>query len=572
MRLMPYFAFAMLLLLVSMPLRAAVPLALEATAGTGVLLSEAGDAPQNGTETATISLTFTNTGTTPLKLCAFAMAQFRLRLLVVGPDGRPVAGEPVQIRYKLRAPTAGDYPVLPPGARLPAVTIPFPGLLGSTRWAPRQPGTYRVRVLYACTPNRAELEANAALAAGAFQGAVTSNALTFRVVATGAAVNGLQLGLDAERGTPPNETDVRLTAYLRNVSDRAFAVSAWNLYRQGLQIAGAVDGAPPPKYGGAVRARTPAPAEWYAVLQPGAKAAFPLLGRFTPRLDQLRNPTGDFRVEDPSGFLRGWPVGAAAWATAELAMPADGLTRPEGVTAPWWSGVIASPPVELPLNLAPWRQARLQRDIEHMALRLFYAGEGDKPYYSLLLSTDPITRAVRLTAAQVHPLITHLAASGALRDALEGDYSMLDGYVMTIDSGTGEPAQWWLPLGMDLAMARRLESLRNILPLAARREMAPLLERLAGQRAVWEGEEVLRQPISLELPAGTVADAVRALAAALHTPNVVITVDDFTGTLPVPAMRFRDVPATEVFRCLGEAADISCTIRGNAVKLLVWVN
>ena len=584
-------SLGLLVLCTLQPLHAATaPLTLMATANKDVLLARslAGAAveyrsvpPRYEVETAKVTLTFTNTGATPLKLNLFALMRSRLQWAISGPDGRTVIQQ--RIVKALLSPREEDFPVLPPGKSYAlAQPLSFPDAesdFPDYRW---YPGSYHVRFLYESLPIKTENKVENTLAEGSFLGAVSSNSLTFTLLEASDPVQGLQMALEAQPAADPLSGTVTLTAYLRNVSDKPFTINAWNLYDKGLQLS--ENGTTIPFDWGARELGYVTPAERYATLPPGEKHAFPLTGGYNPALDHLDSQLGNFSVMDKSGVFRIWRAeGSAVQAVALLEMPDAQAPTDAGAPGPLWAGKVTSPPVVIPLNPTAYRRAKLKQDLAHFALELNYQGPADKSLISLRLQTQPIkadvapaeSRVVRLSETEAAALIDALAKNGTLRAVSTPPITAAPGtptgYEMFINgapyNGKGEVAFWTLSLGWDLAMYQRMAALHTALPPAGQAALSTLLAGLGKMHERWLAEAALQQPITLDLPAGSLADAANAVIAATHCPSLKLSVDAGAGAGPIAALYFIGVDAGEACALLAEIANVQYTVSEGKVIL-----
>ena len=572
-----------------LPLWAAppAPLTLTATADRTVLMATAQQYRRDFAnhsifelEPARVTLTFTNTGTTPVKLDVFRLRDMRLQLEIRGPDSRSIEQkyEP-QANFGTLPIGEKDYPILQPGESWKTQTpLDFPGgVWSSTRYLLEQTGAYHVRFLYVAAPSKEELATRVPLQQGAFQGAVASNELLFKLIQASDPLKGLRLAMDAQPAADPLSGALTLTAYLSNVSDKTIYVNAWNLCGNGLILYDA-KGAEIHFNGGADASREATPDERYATLQPGQLRAFPLNGAYYPTLDTLNEQVGSVSVTDNTGFFRDWPVrGRSVVATAVLDIPETPVMKKNDAPGPLWAGKLSAPPTTIPLNPTAYRQAKLKQDLSRFVLQWYYTGEQDKPFYALRLhvapekegAVDAFSPSVQISATEAAALIDYLAKSGVLRDAakivpMAAAPVPPSGYSMHISGD--DIADWQLFLGWDLAMYQRLAALQAQCPAGAQDAMSSLLARLTGLRAIWEAEDALGKRITLDLPEGTLADGANAVKAASNCPALKVNVDHQLSATPLPALHFDHLTVAEVFQYLANAANVRYAINEDTVR------
>lgn len=598
MRLQYLISICLLLLLGLLPLSAAnVPLTLTATADREVLLAQRlqyfkglENSPKYDVESAKVTLTFTNTGDAPLKLDTLYLTDYRLQLVISGPDEQSVVMQHLKKEMTFHPPSEQDFPLLQPGKSC-SMAIAFPQQdINFASYMLQHPGVYHLRFLYAYMPNKAELANENPLAVGAFQGTVASNSIAFTLLEASQPEQGLEIALQAQPATDPLSKAITLTGYFRNVSEKSITIDSWDLYINGLQLSG-TDGKVIPYSGGRNGLRVVTMAERYTTIPPGEKHDFPLQFNYSPALDTLTHQLGSLSVLDKSGFFRQWPVlGNSVTAVAQLEMAETRSEQEPGVPGPLWRGKVTSPATVIPLNPTAYRQAKLKQGIGNFSLELDYVGpEQNKPYYSPRFQVQPLpvgavyqfTPSVQLSTTEATALIDYLAKSGALRDATTVEMLLAgvagnipppaDGYTMVINGsplpGDQELACWSLVLGWNRAMYQQFVALQAQLPKDGRIAMDLLLTRLGGLHDIWEAEDALCRPaVTLDTPAGTLIDAANAIIAALHAPTVKLSIDPFTGTTSVNAYHFFNVTANEAFQSLADATDVNYTARGaNAV-------
>ena len=559
------------------------PLKLTLTTDTNVLFAHplqlrraTANSPRLDIETARLLLTFTNTSAAPLKVTLFNANLLLLHPHVTGPHPSSVVLQQLDISGEPRRATEeADFTILQPGeSKSLGETLSFPGGFSYTGTIVQDYGGYRMHLTYEYLPYPRE---NNPAATGSWRGVISSNELTFNVVHAGETVNGLQMALDCQPSPAPTSDVVAVTGYVRNVADAPITIRSWDLDQHGLQLYGD-NGKEIPFSGGANRSREATPEERVTTIKPGAKHAYPLSGTYYTDKVDTDMPSGTFSVIDKTGFYRYWKVTEGrVFANAVLDMPVGATGEPA------WSGHLESPRSEAAMNLTAHRKTLLKKDLSTFVLTLNYSGDVSKPYYSLRLQVPPIEQPVLdpfnpvacLSEKEAAALVDFLAESGILRDAQSARSSTAmqqqpDGYIMTVNGGPHNNAVWTLSLG-NLAMHRKLEALRAQLPDDAKKAIDPLLGRLSGQKAHWEGEEALQQPISIDIANGTLGEAVDVVCKAANCHNIVVKIDDFTRKQPMPALQFRAVPVADVFQGLARTADISCTVRANTVKLMPWV-
>ncbi len=131
---------------------------------------------------AKLTITFTNVGTEPIKLDTYDLFWSRLKLEVIGPDGKSLKAAVIQALRDMPGPAEADYPILEPGKSWSAKSQQlFPGLFGARNFAIAQPGEYRLRVTYENKPPAKEGEVDP-FAKGSWTGLVTSSELTINVI------------------------------------------------------------------------------------------------------------------------------------------------------------------------------------------------------------------------------------------------------------------------------------------------------------------------------------------------------------------------------------------------------
>lgn len=598
MRLMHRLTLSALCLTALLPLQAAIsaPLQLTARADRAVLLATPQqyrlglkDHPNYDIEAANVTLTFTNTSATPLKLNAFRLPYLRLSLEISGPNSGSVERIAVPMLIDgTYAMSPGDFPVLQPAESLTLQTpVAFPtSMLSYTRYQFQRTGIYYVRFVYSYTPTTVDLAQQTTMEKDSFQGAVASNALTFKVLEAGDAVNGLQMALDVQPDLDPLSQKMTISAYLYNASDHPLMIDAWELCKDGLLLTD-LNGKAIPFRGGADASRKVTEDEMYAIIKQGDEHGALLNGGYYPDLTILTEQVGSVGVCDPSGFFRDWTIhGSSVTARALLDMPIKPVAGLLKAPTTWWSGKITSPTVSIPCNPTAYRQAKLKQNLTAFSLELNYTGEQDKPFYALRLQVaavkpandnDPFNQAVQITEKEASSLIDYLAKCGALRDAypivpVAASPVPPTGYNMVITGGTnvpaptGEMAIWQLFLGWNLAMCKQLDALQAQLPAGAQQAMAFLQTRISGARAGWETADALNKRITLDLPAGTLADSAKSIMTAINCPTLKPNIAPAEVASPTSALHLCNVTAADAFQYLASAANVKCFISAGSVS------
>ena len=572
MRFLQHLLYGTYLLLGVLPLSAAnVPLTLTASIDHDVLLTTPRqirrglpNTPRLSFKAAKVTLTFTNTGDEPLKLNTYDLQCSRLQLSITAPDEGSISLDHDLPVKDMPPPRSADFPILQPGTTWTmARPISFPDdVIGNACYVLQHTGVYHLRFIYAFMQNRARLGDDIVSSDGAFQGAVASNTVSFKLITASEPVNGLQIGLDVGQSTDPSSGEMTFTAYLRNVSDKPITVNAWNLSNDGLQLEGD-NGKLLPDIGARYRSAMLTLAERYCTLAPGEQHAFPQRAVYHPALDTLTQQMGNISAVDNTGMFRNWTVpGSIVNASALLASP---VVPEADAPTPLWSGKVISPAIVIPLNPTAYRQAKLKQENVHFALQLNYAGTQDKPYLSLHFGEK-----------ESASLIDFLAHSGALRDATAPGRITTPperpiGYTMVFSGSPDnapEVTYWSLELGWKLDMYRRLQALQAQLLKDKKEDIGFLLMRLDGPRAIWESEDALRQPVvTLDTTAGTLNDVAHAIVASLNTPAVQLTIDPAVGARPTAAYHFFNVTAIEALQSLATMANVNFTANGPNVAL-----
>ncbi len=584
--------FLVLVLGISLlPARAAnetVPLQLTVSADTAVLLATprqlrraTENTPRYDVETTKLTLTFTNTGTTALKLNCYDLVISRLHISVTGPDAGSVVTWQREMKRSMREMQTGDIQVLQPGASYTApYQMAFSGSIGASEVFLQRPGLYQFRITY---NNLSGIPGafTGALAKDCWQGLSASNTLTFKMLEAGEAQQGLQIALDSTPAAAPDDPAFTLTGYVKNAGAEPVVIRAWNLFYGGLNLIGD-DGKEIPFTGGADRSREAKPDELFATLKPGEKKGFPINGNYYSDDAKDDTPHGSFGVMDNTGFFRTWHVtGGSVIAQAVLEMGSERDNLPASVpTEHRWQGRVVSPRTVIPLNLTAHRKALLTKSLADFTLNLHYNGDQEKPFYALLLSTkpvpqlasDPFSPNIVITEQDAAALIGYLAKAGILRDAQSMEVAAsvrqdnTTGYLMNI-RGKITGAYWKYPLGWDLALCRKLDAFGAQVPEKARPAMVSLQGRLSGLRGWWEAEDALQQPRTVHLADGTLQQAIAIVGAAANCPSLRVQLDGSVKAQPIAAVDYRDIPTGEIFRSLAALAGAKCTMEHNVVRI-----
>jgi len=594
------------LVIFARPVCAQSPLTLTISAATPVIFGEArtllqatANDPRYTLSPVQVTLLFTNTGNTPLKLHAYDLQLTHLTAEFIGVDGEKVSISHVKFERMAPNPTPADFPTLPPGASWSPAPIAYlpDTIIGFQQFALQQPGHYRLRLTYANVPApRDPGEPDPKLSAGCFRGAVTSNELPLVMVAAAPAVNHLQVGLDIEPIPMPrarkatsngdieayydplwNQYDYDVSAYARNTSTNPaddLTIASWDFLPDGLQIAGKAG--PIISTGMSDRSRIAQPEELVTRVSPGAIHAFTMPGRYVRTPVATDAPQGHFYLYTPTGFVRDWAVpGATFYATAALATPATAKPATP-IKGTYWTGTLTAPRLTVPINLTAHRKALLLQNLDKFSITLAYNGSQDKPMYSYRANMDTVLEqmfqpGVQLTKEEAKTLIDGLAQSGCLRTAVSLETAAAaphtDGYILTI------AGRWAVNLGWDAVLESKLLALQEALPVRGRPGMDQLRGRLTGLVALWRNEEIMHIRVSLILPGGTLGQGADAILAALTGKDKpLLRIDDATRKLPVAPLAFRDIPLAQAFQYLAQSADINCTIRDGVVKFMQWVH
>jgi len=561
--------FGLLVLLLVLP--AGAQLAVSLSADPPVLFSTqrtlrraTEDTPRFDITTTKLQVTFTNTGTAPVKLNTWDMRIDNLKLEVTGPTPASVERQIILYDRMAHPLTAADIVTLKPGESW-TLPIDFPGDLGCERFSLREPGAYRLRVTYtSIQPAGAKAEP---LLAGIWQGAVASDELTLKVLPAGPIVNGLQMALDVMPRVDNNPKEPALTAWFRNAGDKPFTIPAWDVREGALRVFSADGTELAMSGGGADRSRELTPAERFTTLAPGATFGLPLVTRYYTPVPPGPTPVGTFATTDRTGFFREWKVsGEQVLVQAHLA----GETA-ENESGIFWHGEVTSPRTVLPLDMTTFRLATLKADLKTFAVILSYSNSGDqsKPFYSLRLQTaplppqeeiNPFLLQVQLTDDEADALIDYLAKLGVLREA-DGvqarDASRVQpiGYYLTITGGPQYRAHYTLDLGWDLAMLHRLDAAQKTgwLPEKAKAALATLLGRLAGLRKQWEAAAAPAKRLTLTFNKLPLDRAVQQVNQAVANPDFVTSLPLVDGEYPSVTLQFTAIPAQTVLTDLGTA-------------------
>ena len=238
--------FVLLYTLSVRPLMAAAtsgPLEMSLTPNTSVLfansvlLEGAGDA-QFLCDPARFSLVLKNTGDVPLVLNRYDFIDAHLQLHITGPTPQSVVVTPILMKRSVKDITKDDFITLAPSATWACPEpIMLPGTVGGSLYRFTAPGSYSVRVSYRNIVPRAVVVKDdelATLQAQSWQGAITSAPVTVKMLDAGAAVQGVQMALEATTG--PQHDTYTVTAYFRNTGAKPLHIMAWDVMEAGLHL------------------------------------------------------------------------------------------------------------------------------------------------------------------------------------------------------------------------------------------------------------------------------------------------------------------------------------------------
>ena len=496
-----------------------------------------------------LDITLTNTGTEPLVLNTFDFITSHLRVEISGPQENSISRMALLKERELRAPKPEDSVFLHVGESwtLPQA-VHFPDAIGMTRFALRHFGDYRLRLHYVNLPRYQ------GAASTDWSGVASSEVIPLTVLETNEPVNGLQFALQAQPVASLGRNHFRFIAYVRNIGVTGLTIPAWNVQPNPLRLCATDKTEIPitPLPNDAVRKI--ANEEKYRIIPAGKQLTFSLPPGLLAYTGFAEPAEGFLQMSTAAGFAYGWPVrGQFAFADAVLETPAV-LPKVEG-QPPYWQGIIVSPLLKVDWDATEYHRTRLRARPELFAMHINYSGPQDKPYPALNIYTRepavPVGQGIRVIISDEDALalIDHLAASGMLSHPLPLETAALappvDGYTLTITGGSALR----IPLGWNLAMYHTLAALQTRLPQHARPRpvMSPLLERMSGEKNVWEVAEALRKPMDISLTAGTVEAMAEQLRAGINMQNLRIVIAVDLQPLHINAMDFSRTPAGDAF-------------------------
>ena len=539
-----------------------------------------------------ISLAFANTGAAPLTVNLHE-ALYRFHADITGPSPQSCASY-VAIDH-LRAatkPVPADFVTLAPGASytVPA-TLSFPGAIGDESYILQDFGAYHLRFTYQYLPapgGDPDLR-DVANPPALWQGAVASNDLTLHVVEAGSPQNGLRMGLDAQPD-PTDHSVTRFTGVIGNITDAPIAGTPWDAQFSGLTFFGD-DGKPILVFGVSQATRQLSAAEGHAVIPAHGEVEYTLLVSYLPDKTLGPRPTGHFSVMDRLGVSRDWNVAGDRITAQASYTPAE---TPATAGQPT---TITSPRIVTRVDVTAYRVALLKAkpNLSAFSLVLSYDGyAAEKPFYTLRVQVptpppveraNPFNRVVQISEQDAATLIDNLATMGVLREAESNEHAAtpptvmtsppvsygsrpaaagmppvpagsafaLTGYVLRIHGAPESEAHWVVDFGWDWPLAQRLDALNAVLPDKAKPDMALLLGRLSGLRAMWEAQLLLQRRLTVSLTGLPLTRAADQVNAAVHSSLVRLTVAKHTPE-PTVDLQFRDIPLRDVFVWLGHAA------------------
>ena len=527
------------------------------------MLAASIDGPRYHVAPVPLKLTFTNTGDQPITLDMYYALYRALTIEVTGPRANSVSNTFDPVFYHMAAPTANDFMTIAPGA---SWTMPldlrFPGHFANAILGIRDLGDYHMRFTYHYVPGPQgdETLAHYPNPPVCWQGAVASDAVDFHVIEAGAAVNGLEMGLDVEQHAH-DPLDTRFTAVLRNVSDKPLLIHPWDAGVAGLDLIGD-DGKPLLSYSLALATRAWSAKEWNVTLPAQSQVEFPLTAHYAPEASNAETPSGYFSATDRSGFSKNWKVtGDHGLAQGHFSQRGDDEAAPGQPPQLLWRGSITCPPVRVPFDVTAHRVALLKKKLPAFSLGLFYRGADAANHPNLRLQTawieqlDPI--AVMITEPEAAALIDALAKDGWLREAVSAEHAAAippaQGYTAVIAGDRALHAVWELPLGWDISTLQRLQTLNDAVPATDKPRLATLLAAMENDRKVWEAAAALQTRETCAFQQMPLSQAAAQVAQGMVYPRWKVSVNTF-GAGPLVNLQFRMIPAESILSLLATSA------------------
>ena len=150
------------------------------------------------------------------------------------------------------------------------------------------------------------------------------------------------------------------------------------------------------------------------------------------------------------------------------------------------------------------RSELLKKNISSFSLRLQPNLATDKPYYGVQLSclpmysarSDPFVQRVHISTNAACLIVDHLAGSGFLARAQEGNWrdkdkmQLKEGYCLTVEGWGAQDQVYYDDLGWNLNAIASIEAIRAVVADQdqASQALGLLLGRLSGWKKMWEQE------------------------------------------------------------------------------------
>lgn len=538
------------------------PLKLTAKADSNILFGEPIEYAKSSTESThykiapvQVELTLTNTSDKPVTLNTYCSQYYLMTAAVTGPDISSVKTIQYLLEMAFFEPKPEDFPKLQPGESA-KMQVPFPGMLDAVVQQPQKPGLYHVQYTYTALPTDMKLEHEC------IHGAVVSNEITFHLVEA-STVDGLQFGVEAQPAENPMENKLNMIGYVKNISDKPITVPAWNFLSNGVTITDQDGKESPIIFAGADSTRKIRPDELLVAIKPKETKSFPMYDAYDSTPVNTDAPVGTFTLFQPAGMAYSWKVtGQTLRLTAQIAPGrVDRANAPNDI----WTGKITAPLNVTRLNITAHRQSLLEKNLDTFSIFFHYTGASDKPLYTLRLQTAPVSenklqndlfaREVQISNDEAKNLITYLAQTGMLRDAVTdkiNDASTT--YIANITADAQNKIAWKTDMGWNLKMLQLFDNMRPILNTKAQSELDMLTGRLSGFRKVWTAEAELNKPVNIITPTGTMNDAYTYLNTTLKLATPLKAKDVTEGKKLVPELNFCNISALEIQKVLMQTA------------------